>query len=93
MMTTETQKTSNKRVCDVSVVVLYEKNNITAYRVHITQGKFVVIDYKDRFGKSPDTEIFWENGAILILPHTNEYKYANTAVNVFLRDKKINKSK
>lgn len=88
MMTTQSQKTSNKQFLDVQVETLYKKKNTKAFKVCIKEGKFIVIDYNDRFGKNPDTEIFWESGTWPVQHYTAQYKAANKAVTDFLKTSK-----
>lgn len=88
MMTTQSQKTSNKEFLDVQVEPLYEKAGTKAFKVRIKEGKFIVIDYKDRFSKTPDTEIFWESGTWPVQHFTEQYKIANKTVTDYLKRKK-----
>jgi hypothetical protein len=88
MMTTQTQKTSTKQFLDVQVEVLYDKNDTKAFKVGIKEGKFIVMDYKDRFSKNPDTEIFWEYGMFQLQNYTSQYKSADKTVTDFLKRKK-----
>jgi hypothetical protein len=85
MMTTQSQKTSNKQFLDVQVELLYNKKDTKAFKVCIKEGKFIVIDYKDRFGKSPDTEIFWESGTWPVQHFTEQFKVANKTVTDYLK--------
>jgi hypothetical protein len=89
MMTTESKKTSNKQFSDVQIEQLYDKKNVKAFKVHIKEGKFIVMDYKDRFSKNPDTEIFWEHGMFQLQHYTSQYKAADKSVRDFLKYKKI----
>ena len=88
MMTTQSQKTSTKQFLDVHVELLYEKNNTKAFKVGIKEGKFIVMDYKDRFSKNSDTEIFWEYGMFQLQNYTSQYKAADKSVTDFLKRKK-----
>ena len=87
MMTTQSQKTSSKQFLDIQVETLYNTNNIKTFKVSIKEGKFIVMDYKDRFSKISDTEIFWESGTFQLQPHTKEYKAVDKVVTDFLRKK------
>ncbi len=88
-MTTQAQNTnlSSKKLLDVHIEPLHESKKVKAFKVHIKEGKFIVIDYKDRFMAYPDTEIFWEHGTCQVSQFTNEFKAANKAVNDFLKKK------
>ena len=88
MMTTQSQKTSTKQFLDVHVELLYEKNNTKAFKVGIKEGKFIVMDYKDRFSKNSDTEIFWEYGMFQLQNYTSQYKAADKSVTDYLKRKK-----
>lgn len=88
MMTTHSQKTSTKQFLDVQVETLYEKNNTKAFKVCIKEGKFIVMDYNDRFSKAPDTEIFWESGTWPVQQHHSQYKIVDKTVSDYLRRKK-----
>ncbi len=83
-MTTTSQKTTKQPV-DVIIEILYDVENVKAFKVKAKQGKFIVMDYKDRFGKNPDTEIFWESGAIKVSSHTAEFKTVNKLVTEFIK--------
>lgn len=89
MMTTQSQKTSSKQFLDVQVEALYDKNNTKAFKVCIKEGKFIVIDYTDRFSKNPDTEIYWESGTWPVQHYTEQYKIANKTVTDYLKRKRI----
>jgi hypothetical protein len=84
IMTTTSQKTA-KLPLDVSVEMLHSKETVTAFKVKSKEGRFIVIDYTDRFSKNPDTEIFWESGVIKVMPHTSEYKTIYKFVTEFLK--------
>lgn len=90
-MTTKTQfsnsNVSDKKLLDVQVELLYDKKQTKAFKVHIKEGKFIVIDYKDRFGKNPDTEIFWETSTFQLLHFKPEYKIVNRIIDNFLKKK------
>lgn len=89
MMTTQSQKTSSKQFLDVQVEQLHDKKNVKAFKVNIKEGKFIVMDYKDRFSKNPDTEIFWEHGMFQVPHYTSQFKAANKVVTDFLKRKEI----
>ncbi len=84
-MTTNTTKKASKQILDVTVINLYDTNGIKAFKVDIKEGKFIVIDYKDRFGKTPDTEAYWESGTWPVAKHTSQYKAIEKAINSFLK--------
>ena len=87
-MTTASEKTSNNRQNpEVKIDIVYDKSPITVFKVNIKQGRFIVIDYKNRFDKQPDTEIFWESGVIKMLPHANEYKIVDKIVTNYVKSK------
>lgn len=86
-MTSASEKTNIRQTADTKIEVLYDKNSIKAFKVTIKQGRFIVIDYKDRFDKKSDTEVFWESGLIKILPHTNEYKIVDKIITNFIKSK------
>lgn len=87
-MTTTSEKSNNNRQnSETKIEVLYSKSPITAYKVSIKQGRFIVMDYKDRLSKQPDTEIFWESGVIKILPHSNEYKIVDKIITNYVKTK------
>lgn len=88
MMTTQSQKTSPKQFLDIRVEILHEKNNTKAFKVGIKEGKFIVMDYADRFSKNPDTEIFWEHGMFQLQHYTPQYKAADKTVTDYLKRKK-----
>lgn len=83
-MTTTSQKTTKQPV-DVIIEILYDYKNTKAFKVKAKEGRFIVMDYKDRFSKSPDTEIFWESGAIKVSAHTTEFKNINKLITEFLK--------
>lgn len=83
-MTTISQKTT-KQPLDVNVELLHSNENMKAFKVKSKEGKFIVIDYCDRFGKYPDTEIFWESGVIKVSNHTAEYKAVNKIITEFIK--------
>ena len=86
MKTTEKNSTkSNKAVQDVAVKVTYSKKQMTVFQVHIKEGKFIVIDYKNRFNGTPDTEVFWEARTQAVSQFTPEFKAASKAVEIFLK--------
>lgn len=84
-MTTQTRVTSSKKLLDVQVETIYDRSQIKAFKVRIKEGKFIVIDYKDRFAKNPDTEIFWEHGMVQLAVHLLEYKAANKVITEHLK--------
>lgn len=87
-MTTASEKTSNNRQnSETKIEIIYDKAPTTVYKVHVKQGRFIVIDYKNRLDKQPDTEIFWESGAIKIMPYANEYKIVDKLVTSFIKTK------
>lgn len=88
-MTTQAQNSnvSSKKLLDVRIEPLHESKKVKAFRVHIKEGKFIVIDYKDRFGPTPDTEIFWESSTYPINKTTNDFKAADKVVTDFLKKK------
>ena len=83
-MTTTSQK-HTKQPLDVSIEVLHNNKTMKAFKVKAKEGKFIVIDYSDRFSKNPDTEIFWESGVIKVSAHTSEYKSINNLVTDFIK--------
>lgn len=83
-MTTISQKPT-KQPIDVHIEMLHNKENVKVFKVKAKQGRFIVFDYKDRFSKTPDTEIFWESGVIKVLPHTPEYKAIDKLVTNFIK--------
>lgn len=87
-MTAESQKLSNKQFLDVQVETLYEKNNTKAFKVCIKEGKFIVVDYNDRFGKNPDTEIYWESGTWPVQKHHSQHKIVDKTVTDYLKRKR-----
>lgn len=68
------------------VKVLHKGRRTKAFSVHIPEGKYIVIDYRDRFGKNPDTEIYTEGYLTEVRFHTSEYKAASYAVTEYLKD-------
>ena len=86
-MTTKTKSNSksNKQILDINVECIKDKDTLKVFRVHIKEGKFIVVDYKNRFGVNADTEIFWESGAHQLNPTSSEYKAANKAVTDYLK--------
>jgi len=88
-MTTQTQNSnvSSKKLLDVHIEPLHESKKIKAFKINIKEGKFIVLDYKDRFSKNPDTEIFWEHGYVQLSQFSSEFKAADKAVNDFLKRK------
>jgi len=86
-MTTQTRATSNKKLLDVQIETIHSDSGIKAFKVRIKEGKFIVVDYKDRFAKNPDTEIFWEHGMVQLAPHFSEYKAATKVVTDHLKGK------
>jgi hypothetical protein len=86
-MTTTSEKSNNRQNSETKIEVLYSKAQLTAYKVSIKQGRFIVMDYKDRLSKQPDTEIFWESGVIKILPHSNEYKIVDKIITNYVKTK------
>lgn len=83
-MTTTSQK-STKQSIDVSIEILHKEQYMTVFKVKAREGRFIVMDYKDRLSKTPDTEIFWESGAIQVLPHSSEYKTIDKLVGEFVK--------
>ena len=69
-----------------AIEVLYETRDMLVFKVNIQEGKFLVIDYKNRFGKDPDTEIYYEEHLDPVLSHKLEYKAVERAVNDFMWD-------
>ena len=80
--------TSSKQVQDVAVEVLYSSDNVKAFKVSIKEGVFTVIDYADRFSKTPDTEVYYQRYNDAVARHTPEYKAADKYVSEYLRRKK-----
>lgn len=96
MMTAQSQKTSTKQPLDVQVEMLHDTSTTKVFKVCIREGKFIVMDYSDRFSKNPDTEIFWEHGMFQLQHYTSQYKAADKVVTDFLKMPKTpaaNKSK
>lgn len=83
---TNTKSPPTKSSPKVFVKTLYRGPVVSAYSVHIPEGKFIVIDYVDRRSKTPDTEIYVEAYIQEVKPHTSEYKAANQAVKNYILD-------
>jgi hypothetical protein len=83
---TQQTTTSNKQLVDVRVECIHDKN-VKVFNVNIKEGSFLVIDYTDRFGLEPDTEVFWSRYIDQVSNHTSEYKAATKAVENFLNKK------
>ena len=69
-----------------AIEVLYETRDMLVFKVNIQEGKFLVIDYKNRFGKTPDTEIYYQEHMDFVPAHKPEYKAVEIAVNDFMWD-------
>ncbi len=79
-MTSTSEKYNSRQIADTKIETLHDKPPMKVFKVTIKQGRFIVIDYKNRFDKKPDTEVFWESGAIPILPHAPEYKLVDKII-------------
>ena len=84
-MTSTSEKSNSREIPDTKIETLYETPSIKAFKVTIKQGRFIVVDYKNRFDKKPDTEMFWESGAIQIPPHASEYKLVDKIVTNYIK--------
>lgn len=84
-MTISSQKP--KKSVEANCTLLHNKKDVKAFRVVIPEGKFIVIDYKDRASKSPDTEVYWESGTWPLAKHASQYKEVEKTVNAFLKGK------
>jgi len=85
-MTKQTQ-TSGKQLLDVRTECVYDGPETKAFRVNIKEGCFLVVDYKNRFGSEPDTEVFWDRYIEPVANHTTEFKAADKVVSEFLKRK------
>lgn len=85
---TKSAFTSSKQVQDVAVEVLYSSDKVKAFKVSIKEGVFTVIDYTDRFSKTPDTEVYYQRYNDPVAKHTAEFKAADKYVTEYLRRKK-----
>lgn len=79
---------SDKQILDVCVECLHESKKVKAFKVSVKEGVFTVIDYTDRFGAKPDTEIYYSRYNDLISPNSKEYKTVNQHVTNFLKSRK-----
>jgi hypothetical protein len=79
---------SSKQILDVSVICLHESNKVKAFKVSIKEGEFIVLDYSDRFGKTPDTEIYYARYTDFMSPNSKEYKVVNQHVTNFLKSRR-----
>jgi hypothetical protein len=82
-----TMAPSTKCSQKISVKTLYKSSRVKAFSVHIPEGKYLVLDYKDRRSKTPDTEVYTEEYLREVRFHTPEYKAANQAVSNYILDK------
>lgn len=79
---------SSKQILDVSVECIHESKNVKVFKVSAKEGVFTVLDYTDRFGNKPDTEIYYARYNDQISPNSKEYKAVNQHVTNYLKSKK-----
>ncbi len=85
-MTHDTNLTKKIKQClDVNVTPLYESSNVKAYEVTNNNGSFTVVDYKDRFSSSRDTEIYYSRYTDPVSKNTSEFKLADQAVSDYIK--------
>ena len=84
---------SPKPKAKVTIKNIYKSKNVNVFTVIIPQGTFTVIDYKDRFGKDKDTEIYYTQYMDQIKPKSEEYKIVNAHVDEYILNLKKTKSK
>lgn len=83
---------SPKPKVKVTIKNIHKSKNVNVFLVTTPQGKFTVIDYKDRFGKNKDTEIYYTDYMDQIKPKSDEYRIVNAHVDEFILNSK-NKTK
>ena len=94
MINNNEMATSPKPKVTVTIKNIYKSKNVSVFSVVIQQGTFTVIDYKDRFGKNKDTEVYYTQYMDQIKPKSEEYKIVNAHVDEFiLKSKDKTKSK
>ncbi len=87
MIESRKKTSSSKQILDVQVEHIHSSKAVNVFKVNIKEGIFTVLDYKDRFGKSPDTEIYYSRYTDSVSPNSKEYKAANQVVTNFLQNK------
>ena len=75
----------SKQYLDVQVTPLYESKNVKAYEVINKSGIFTVIDYKDRFSSSKDTEVYYTRYNEAVSKNSSEFKLADQAVSDYIK--------
>lgn len=80
MIKNSQKTTSSKEFSDIQIEEIYQSSKVKAYKVSIKEGTFTVIDYQDRFGSNPDTEIYYTRYNDPVSPNSKEYKAANQVV-------------
>jgi len=87
MIESRKKTSSSKQILDVQVEHIYSSKAVNVFKVNIKEGIFTVLDYKDRFSKSPDTEIYYSRYTDSVSPNSKEFKAANQVVTNFLQNK------
>ena len=67
------------------VNVLYKSKKVRACELILPEGKFTVVDYREKSTNSlSDREVYWTSGIIPISPHKTEYLLASDVLDNYL---------
>lgn len=85
MIKNTSKSLSAKQLLDIQVEQKYESNKVKVFQVSIKEGVFLVLDYRDRFGSTPDTEIYYARYLDAVSKNSKEYKEVNLIVTEYLQ--------